>query len=169
MSPAPGASRVRPARPADIPRIYELMCGLADYERLLDEVTGTVEELDDALFGATPAAECLVLEQEGTLAGYALFLPVFSSFRTRRRMWLEDLYVDPAARAAGGGRLLMAALSRLCLDRGILGIGWIVLDWNDPAIGFYQRLGGREAATSDWLHYGLEEAGMRALAESPPA
>ena len=159
-----GAARVRAAAPADVPRIHALMLGLAEYERLLDEFTGTEAGLADALFGAPPAAECLVLEQGGTLEGYALFYPVFGSFRNRRTMWLEDLFVNPAARAAGGGRRLMAALARRCVARGITRIGWVVLDWNEPAIGFYRRLGGRAQDTSDWLQYALEEEDLRRLA-----
>jgi GNAT superfamily N-acetyltransferase len=173
MSGAPGglAAQVRAARPADVPRIFELMRGLAGYERLLDEVTGTAAGLREALFGEPPAAECLVLERGATLEGYALYFPVFSSFRNRRMMWLEDLYVDPAARATGGGRRLMAALARLCLERRVTRIGWIVLDWNELAIGFYQRLGGREQPAKDWLQYVLDEDGVRRLAqgEAEPA
>lgn len=170
MSEAPRgpAARVRAARPADVPRIYELMRGLAEYERLLDEVTGTAEGLEEALFGEPAAAECLVLERDAALEGYALYFPVYSSFRNRRMIWLEDLYVDPAARATGGGRQLMAALARLCLERRVGRIGWIVLDWNEPAIGFYRRLGGREQPSNDWLQYVLEEDGMRRLAEGEP-
>jgi len=164
MSAGAGAPRVRFARPDDVPGVQALMRGLAEYERLLHEFTGTPEGIHDALFGTPPAAECLVLEQDGGLAGYALFYPVFSSFRNRRTMWLEDLYVDPAARAGGGGRRLMAALARLCLERGIARIGWIVLDWNEPAIGFYRHRGGSEQASSEWLQYALDENGVRRLA-----
>jgi GNAT superfamily N-acetyltransferase len=165
---APGA--VRAARPGDVARIFELMRGLAEYERLTDEVTGTAEGLGEALFSATPAAECLVLEREGALEGYALFYPVFSSFRNRRALWLEDLYVDPAARGAGGGRRLMAAIAGIALSRGMTRIGWIVLDWNRPSIGFYQSLGGSEQSAAGWLQYALDREEMERLAqESPPA
>lgn len=161
---AAAAARVRSAAPGDVPRIHALMLGLARYERLLDEVTGTEDGLRDALFGEPRAVECLVLERDGALEGYALFFPVYSSFRNRRTMWLEDLFVSDAARGSGGGRRLMAALARLCVERGIPRIGWVVLDWNEPAIGFYRRLGGREQDTRDWLQYALEEEDVRRLA-----
>lgn len=156
--------RVRPARPEDVPRIHALMHGLAVYERLEHAFLVTPGDVQEALFGRSPSAECLVLEQDGALAGYALHYPVFSSFRGRRTMWLEDLFVDPATRASGGGRRLMAALARRCVERGITRIGWIVLDWNEPALGFYRHLGGAEQATSDWRTYALDEDGVRALA-----
>lgn len=161
---AAGAARVRPAAPADVPGIHALMLGLARYERLLDEFTGTEAGLREALFGEVRAAECLVLEQGSALIGYALYYPVFSSFRNRRTMWLEDLFVDPGSRSSGGGRRLMSALARLCVERGITRIGWIVLDWNEPAIGFYRRLGGREQDAREWLQYALEEPDVRRLA-----
>ena len=156
-------ARVRPARPEDAPRIHALMRGLAEYEKLMHEFTSTEQELAEALFSKSPAAECLVLEHDGALTGYALFYPVFSSFRNRRTLWLEDLYVDPAARGTGGGRLLMAALARLCLERGISRLGWIVLDWNEPSIAFYRKLGGAEQQTSDWLTYAMGETELRRL------
>ncbi len=164
MSAADGGVRVRGAAPGDVPRIHALMRGLAVYERLEAEFTATAEGMHDALFGPNPAVECLVLERDGELLGYALFYPVFSSFRARRTMWLEDLYVDPALRGTGGGRALMGALARRCVERGITRIGWIVLDWNEPAIGFYRRLGSEEQPTGDWLQHALDEAGVRRLA-----
>jgi len=167
---APSSSapfRVRAARAADLDRLWELTQGLATYERMQEEVTGTRDAMGEALFSAAPSAECLVLEGDRTLLGYALFFPVFSTFSTRRRMWLEDLYVDPAARGTGGGRLLMEALARLCLERGIHAVRWIVLDWNASAIDFYRRLGGRENPASNWLQYGMEEDALRALAAGP--
>lgn len=144
------------------------MRGLAEYEKLMHEFTSTEHELEAALFSDEPAAECLVLEQAGALTGYALFYPVFSSFRNRRTLWLEDLFVDPAARGAGGGRLLMAALARICLERGITRLGWIVLDWNAPSIAFYRKLGGTEQPTSDWLTYAMGEMELRRLAGEAP-
>lgn len=158
------AARVRPARREDTARIHALMRGLAEYEKLTHEFTSTEQDLAEALFADEPAAECLVLEQAATLTGYALFYPVFSSFRNRRTLWLEDLYVDPAARGAGGGRLLMAALARICLERGIPRLGWIVLDWNEPSIAFYRKLGGAEQPTKEWLTYALDRDGLERLA-----
>jgi GNAT superfamily N-acetyltransferase len=161
-----GASgaRVRPARREDVPRVWELVRALAEYERLTHEVTGGESELEAALFSDPPAVECLVLDTGDRLTGYALFFPVFSSFRTKPRMWLEDLYVEPETRGTGGGRLLLAALARLSLERGISQMGWVVLDWNGPSIEFYKRLGGYEVKTSDWLQYRFDAPALKAIA-----
>jgi GNAT superfamily N-acetyltransferase len=165
-APAGTAARalVRAARPEDAAGIHALMRGLAEYEKLMHEFTSTEQDLTAALFSNEPAAECLVLEQDGALTGYALFYPVFSSFRNRRTLWLEDLFVDPAARGTGGGKLLMTVLARICLERGITRLGWIVLDWNEPSIAFYKRLGGAEQPTKEWLTYAMGEAELRRLA-----
>ena len=164
--PAPGVA-VRPARPADVPRIWEMLRGLAVYEKLEHEVSGTRERLAADLFGPRPPVECLVAESGQGLVGYALVYPRYSSFRTVPSLWLEDLFVEPEARGRGAGRALLAAVARLALDRGFPGVGWIVLDWNRPSIDFYDRSGAR-AAAGGWLEYGLDLAGMRALAGPTP-
>jgi GNAT superfamily N-acetyltransferase len=157
-----GAS-VRPARREDVARIWELLLGIARYERLEHEVSGSPGRLAEDLFGATPRAECLVLEAERELVGYALFYPTYSSFSTAPTMWLEDLYVVPERRGRGEGRMLLAEVSRAALERGCRRLGWAVLDWNAPAIGFYERMGARRTG-SDWLQYGFDEAVLAALA-----
>ncbi len=156
---------IRAARHGDVPRIWEMLHGLAAYERLEHEVSGTKERLADDLFGARPVVECLVAESGGGLVGYALFYPTYSSFRTAPSLWLEDLFVEPGERGNGTGFSLMAALSRLALERGISGIGWLVLDWNRPSIAFYDRAGGR-AADGGWIEYGLDRARMQALVDA---
>jgi GNAT superfamily N-acetyltransferase len=153
---------VRPARREDLPRIWELLLGLADYEKLRHEVTGSPEQLGEHLFGAHPVIEALVAERDGALVGYALYFPTYSSFRTAPTMWLEDLYVEPGERGHGTGRALMAGLARASLERGCLRIGWLVLDWNQPSIDFYDGLGGRPA-DGGWIEYALDAAAMRAL------
>jgi GNAT superfamily N-acetyltransferase len=156
---------IRAARPADVPRIWEMLHGLAAYERLEHEVSGTPERLADHLFGARPVVECLVADSGHALVGYALFYPTYSSFRTAPGMWLEDLFVEPGERGKRTGFALMAALSRLALERGIAGLGWLVLDWNRPSIAFYERAGGR-AADGGWIEYGLDRSRMQALADA---
>jgi len=154
---------VRAARREDVPRVWEMLRGLASYERLEPEVTGTPERLAEHLFGAHPAVECLVAEVDVTLVGYALYYPIYSSFHTAPMLWLEDLYVVPEWRGRGDGRALLAELSRLALARGCRGLRWIVLDWNAPSITFYESLGARRAS-ADWLQYGFDQAALEALA-----
>jgi GNAT superfamily N-acetyltransferase len=157
-----GAS-IRFARRADLPRLWELLWGLATYERWTEYVTGTPERLDDMLFGARPVGEALVAERDGRLVGYALFYPTMSSFRTRTMLWLEDLFVEESERGQGTGRALVAALARLAVERGHARIDWHVLDWNEPSIEFYQRLGARRTAT-DVYTYSLAEDELRRIA-----
>jgi GNAT superfamily N-acetyltransferase len=156
--------RIRVARRDDIERIWELLLGLARFERLEHEVSGTPERLAVDLFEAPPKVECLVAEVEGMLVGYALFYPTYSSFSTASMLWLEDLYVVPERRGRGDGRALLAALGRLALERGCRRMGWSVLDWNADSIRFYEGLGARRAGV-DWLQYRLDEAGLAALGE----
>lgn len=158
-----GAVQVRFARRDDLPRLWELLWGLAEYERWTEFVTGSSEALGGLLFGPRPVAEALVAERDGRLVGYAIFFPTMSSFRTRTMMWLEDLFVEEPERGRGTGRTLVAALARLALERGYARIDWHVLDWNEPSIGFYERLGARRAAT-DVYTYSLGEDELRAIA-----
>ena len=160
------ADVVRPARPGDLPRVWEMLLGLATYERLRHAVTGSPERLAEHLFGPGSWLECLVAASGAELTGYALFYPTYSSFRTAPTLWLEDLFVEPARRGRGTGRALMEALARLALERGYDGLDWDVLDWNRPSIAFYEKLGARPAGSA-WLEYGLDREGLRALA--PPA
>ena len=154
---------VRPARPGDLAGLWELMRGLAVYERLENEMSGSAEALGRHLFGATPAAEAFVAEDSsGGLTGYALCYPVFSSFRTQTVFWLEDLFVVPERRGSGLGRELIAAVARRARERGAAGVAWIVLDWNQDAIGFYQRLGARP--NQGWTIYSVSGASFEALA-----
>ena len=132
---------IAPAAPADLPAVHALIRGLADYERLTDLCTGSEAELGEALFGDRPAAEVLLARVDGTVAGFALFFPTFSTFLARRGLWLEDLFVVPAMRGRGVGRALLAAVAGVAHARGCGRFEWAVLDWNAPAIGFYEGLG----------------------------
>jgi len=105
----------------------------------------------------------LVAEREGRLVGYALFYPTMSSFRTRTMLWLEDLFVEEGERGFGTGRTLLTALARLAVERGHARIDWHVLDWNEPSIAFYERMGARRTA-DDVLTYSLVEAEFRRIA-----
>jgi GNAT superfamily N-acetyltransferase len=171
MSPERPAPRtIRPARREDLPRIWELLLGLAAYERLEHEVSGTAEELGAHLFGPNPGLTCVVADAGDTLVGYALVYPTYSSFRTAPTLWLEDLFVVPGERGRGTGRALLQAVARIALERGCRRLDWLVLDWNRPSIDFYARQGARPA-DGGWLEYGLDLEGMKALAgaAAPPA
>jgi GNAT superfamily N-acetyltransferase len=161
--PTPPVASVRPIAPADVARVWELLRGLAAYERLTDVVSGDAGMLREALFGRGDRLRGLVAERAGRLVGYALFYPVFASFRARWRLWLEDLYVEPEARGSGAGAALMAELARLALDGGYLALDWEVLAWNRPALEFYEHAGARRIAT-DWLRYRLEGDALERMA-----
>jgi len=134
---------IRPAVPADLPLIGALIRELADYEKLAHEVRFDPAELDRHLFGPRPMAEVAIGEVDGTAQGFALFFHNFSTFEGKPGIYLEDLFVSPAARGAGLGKALLTHLAALAVERGCARLEWSVLDWNAPAIGFYQKLGAR--------------------------
>jgi len=150
VSAAPGVA-VRPATPDDIPQIYDLIVALAVYEREPDAVTGTHEMLADALFGSRPSAEALIAEADGEVAGFAIFHGTFSTWECEPGIWLEDLFVPEDHRRSGAGFALLSHLAKLALDRGCPRLEWHALDWNELALGFYERLGAERM--SEWeLH-----------------
>ncbi len=162
------AVRVRAVERRDLPRVWEMIRALAEFEHMLDYLTGSVEALERALFDAPPHLYGLVAQRpDGTLAGYALYHFTYSSFRTNPRMWLEDLFVEPSARGTGAGESLLAAFCRDALARGCHRVDWHVLDWN-PARGFYERMGAAPS-NEGWTQMGLDAAGMRKLAEGGAA
>jgi GNAT superfamily N-acetyltransferase len=139
---------IRPARPADVPVILRLIRALADYEKLTSEVTATEARLHASLFpedpaAAGPAAYCLIAEVDGTPAGFALYFFNYSTFLARPGLYLEDLFVEPGFRGRGLGKALLLHLAKLANQRGCGRMEWTVLDWNQPAIGFYESLGAR--------------------------
>lgn len=137
---------LRPATAADIPLILSFIRQLAEYERLLAEVDATEERLRATLFppaGTPPAAHVVVAEHAGTPAGFALYFFNYSTFLARPGLYLEDLFVAPAFRGRGVGKALLLHLARLANQRGCGRMEWSVLDWNEPAIRFYETLGAR--------------------------
>ncbi len=150
--PAPGRSPafdLRPAEPADVPHLIELIRGLADYERLSHVVQCTQADLDEALFGERPAAEALLAWADaGVCAGFALYFHNYSTFLGRRGLYLEDIYVRPQFRGQGCGKALLIALARLACERGCGRFEWSVLDWNHDAQRFYESLGA--SVLPDW-------------------
>jgi GNAT superfamily N-acetyltransferase len=156
-------SRVRPATAADVPVVLELVRELAVYEREPDAVEATEEQLREALFGAEPVAWChLALDADGVVVGFALWHLTFSTWRGTAGIWLEDLFVRPAARGTGLGRALLSELARTCTDRGYSRLAWWVLDWNEPAVGFYRSLGA--APQADWTTFRLDGEALARLA-----
>lgn len=153
---------IRPACPGDVAAILRLIVELATYEREPDAVQATVASLTETLFGARPVAECIVAEAAGSVVGMALFFTNFSTWTGKAGLYLEDLYVTQAARGQGLGRALLAHLAGLAVARGQARFEWSVLDWNAPAIGFYESLGAVPMA--EWTVYRLDGDALVALA-----
>ncbi|NBW74466.1 MAG: GNAT family N-acetyltransferase [Sphingomonadaceae bacterium] len=134
---------IRPATPADLPLIAQLIRDLAEYEKLAHEVRFDEAVLGQKLFGAHPYAEVVIGELDSVPQGFALFFHNFSTFEGRPGIYLEDLFVRPEARGSGLGKALLSHLAMLAVERDCARLEWSVLDWNDPAIGFYKKLGAR--------------------------
>ena len=154
---------IRKAEPADVPRILELIKELADYERSPDEVTATASELSAALFAEQPAVFAHVAELDDTVVGFALWFVNFSTWLGKHGIYLEDLYVTPAARGRGVGKALLSELAATCVRRGYGRLEWWVLDWNEPAIGFYRSIGAEPM--SQWTVQRLSGQALTGLAQ----
>jgi GNAT superfamily N-acetyltransferase len=159
---------IRPAQPADIPAIHQMIRELADYERGLDEVSATADDLRAALLADHPAVFAHVATADGAAAGqddivgFALWFLNFSTWTGRHGIYLEDLYVKPEHRGGGHGRALLAELARICVERGYARLEWWVLDWNTPARGFYASLGA--VPMDEWTVHRLTGSALAALA-----
>ena len=158
---------VRPAQPADVPALLASIRALAAYERAPEAVTATEEHLRAALFGERPQVFCHVAEDAGRIVGFALWYVTFSTWLGRHGIWLEDLFVDPAARGRGVGGALLRELARIGTERGYKRMEWWVLDWNEPAQRFYRSVGA--TAQDEWTVWRLEEAELYRLASSGEA
>ena len=159
--------RIESAQERDVPLILELIRGLAEYERMSDQVIATEAGLREALFGAQPSAEVIVAYADDRPAGFALFFHNFSTFLGRRGLYLEDLFVKPEFRRLGIGRRLLTELARMAVERGCGRFEWSVLDWNAPAIEFYKRLGARPL--DEWTIFRMTGDALTRLAESERA
>jgi GNAT superfamily N-acetyltransferase len=141
--------KIRPATIQDVPAIFSLILALADYEKLSDRVTGDSETLQADLFGENPCIEAIVAEIEpNQIVGFALFFTSYSTFLTRRGIYLEDLFVLSEYRGIGIGKALITNLAQIAVSRGYGRFEWSVLDWNEPAIAFYTRIGAE--ILPDW-------------------
>ncbi len=153
---------LRDARPGDEALLLAMIHALAEYEKLTHEVKATPDLLREALFGPAPKAAALLAEIDGAAVGYAIWLHKFSSFAGRSALFLEDIFVAPAARGRGVGRAIFNILARRALAEGCARLEWVVLDWNAPSIAFYRGLGAKPVP--GWTTYGLSGEALVAVA-----
>tara|TARA_R110002096_G_scaffold16106_11_gene55016 strand:- start:4168 stop:4641 length:474 start_codon:yes stop_codon:yes gene_type:complete len=154
---------IRPATPDDIPAIHALLLELAEFEKITEWVEATEESTRNALFGEQPTAEALVAEIDGQIIATAIFFQNYSTFVGRPGLYLEDIYVQPAHRSSGIGRALLRELAILAHERGCGRMEWTVLDWNQRAIDFYEKLGAE--IMTDWRLVRLHRDGIARLAD----
>ena len=155
---------IRPVSAVDVPGVVGLVHALADYERAPDLCTLTEEQLRVALFRGSPALFGHVATVDGEVVGCALWFLNFSTWRGVHGIYLEDLFVEPPYRGRGIGRALLAALAAECVERGYGRLEWAVLDWNEPAIGFYRSLGAQPQ--DEWTTFRLEGEALQVLGDS---
>jgi GNAT superfamily N-acetyltransferase len=154
--------RIERADARDVPLILRLIKALAEYERMSDEVIATEDSLRETLFGARPSAEVVIAYAGTEPAGFALFFQNYSTFLGKPGLYLEDLFVAPEYRGRGYGKALLQHLATLAIKRGCGRFEWSVLDWNEPAIGFYKKLGAQPM--HDWTIFRVSGDALRRLA-----
>lgn len=155
----------RPAQPADVPAILQLIHELAVYEKEPDAVKNTEAELTAHLFGPNPQVYAHVVEEDGSVLGFALWYLTYSTWEGTHGIHLEDLYVRQAVRGGGHGKALLRNLATIAVDRGYKRVEWSVLDWNEPAIGFYDSLGA--GSMGGWTVRRLEGDALAELGSRP--
>src|SRR3954454_16379523 len=156
---------IRTTTEADVPFILSLIRELATYERAPDAVVATESGLREVLFGAKPSAEAFVRVEEGEPIGFVVYFHKFSTWLGRPGLYLEDLFVRPDRRGKGYGRALLERLAQIAQERGCGRMEWAVLDWNEPAIQFYRKLGAQPM--DEWTVFRLTDDGIARLAERP--
>lgn len=154
---------IRDARIEDADLILAFIKGLARYEKAEHEVVATAADIRRAIFGEDARVRAVIGEVDGNAAGFALFFYNFSTWTGKYGIYLEDLFVEPEHRGAGLGKALLTHLARLAVDEGCTRFEWSVLDWNRPAIDFYEALGAE--AQSEWIGYRLSGRALQALAQ----
>jgi GNAT superfamily N-acetyltransferase len=159
--------QIRAAAEADVPLLYDLILELAAYEKLGTAVAGDAEELRRSLFDREVAEALLIETADGEAVGYAIFFTNFSTFECRPGIWLEDVYVRPEHRRGGIGLALMEHLAGIATERDYGRLEWCALEWNEPALNFYEQIGARRL--DDWRMLRLERDGIERLAASPPS
>jgi GNAT superfamily N-acetyltransferase len=153
---------IRPAAPADVPAIAQLIRDLAEYERISHTVVFQEAELRNHLFGERRYAEVLLAEDRGAVVGFALFFHNYSTCRGKPGLYLEDLFVTPEHRGKGYGKALLRELAKLAVERDCARVEWLVLNWNQPSIEFYKALGAK--SMDEWTVYRLTGEALKALA-----
>lgn len=156
--------RIAPATEFDLPVILELIRALAEYEKLAHLVTATEERLRETLFGGKPAAEVVLARWDEECGGFAVFFASYSTFLAQPGIYLEDLYVRPHLRGKGIGLAILKHLAKLAAERGCGRLEWGVLNWNQPAIEFYERLGA--VPMNEWTKYRLAGEALEGLGRS---
>ena len=156
--------KIRVATIADVPLIHQFIRELAEYERLLDEVTASEADVRRDLFGENPRCFCDVAEHKGVPVGFALWFYNYSTFKGRAGIYLEDLFVRPEARGVGAGKALLRRLAQRCVDADLGRLEWAVLNWNTPSIAFYDSLGA--GAMTEWTVRRLDGEALTGLAAS---
>jgi GNAT superfamily N-acetyltransferase len=155
---------IRPATPDDVPAIIDMIRGLAEYEKALDKVETTADQLHEALFGASPAVFCHIATDGEKIAGYAIWFVSYSTWLGKHGIYLEDLFVHPGHRGHGYGKELLIELARISVERHYGRFEWAVLDWNTPAIEFYRSLGA--TSLEEWITYRITGPALDKLAEA---
>lgn len=156
--------RIEPAKPGDAALVLRFIKGLAEYEKLSDEVVATEANIDESLFGADANAEAVFAYHGSEAIGCAIFCQHYSTYSGRSSLYLEDIFVLPEWRGSGAGRQLMAYGASLAQARGYPRMEWSVLDWNEPAIGFYENLGAERL--EGWSIYRLTGDALKRLGPS---
>lgn len=155
---------IRDALPSDASTILRFIRDLAEYEKLAQEVVATEQQLRETLFCAHPKSFCMIAEHDGVPIGFAIYFYNYSTFLGRHGLYVEDVFVDPAHRGGGVGKALFAALAQRAIARDCGRMEWWVLDWNQPAIDFYSRLGAQPM--KEWTVYRLTGNHLMQLAHS---
>jgi GNAT superfamily N-acetyltransferase len=150
-----------------VPALLQLIRELAEYERAPEQMVATGDQLQTALFGEQPKVFCDVVDEDGEIVGMALWFLSFSTWLGRHGIYLEDLYVTPTRRGRGYGKDLLATLARRCVEQGYGRLEWSVLDWNEPAIGFYVGLGAN--GMHEWTVHRITADALDRLAHEAPA
>ena len=163
----PAPFSIRPASVEDVPLILQLIRELAEYERAPQDAVATEPQLREVLFGEKPSAEVLLAFEKEEAVGFAVYFFNFSTWLGRPGLYLEDLFVRPETRGKGYGRALLERLAQIAQERGCGRMEWAVLDWNEPAIQFYKKLGAKPM--EEWTTFRLTDDGIADLAHGPDA
>ena len=156
--------QIRAATIDDAPQIMQFIIELAEYEKARDEVKASVEDIEQSLFSDSATAKALICELDGKAIGFAVYFYNYSTWLGRNGIYLEDLYITPSSRGSGAGKALLKYLAKKAVDEDCGRLEWIVLDWNTPAIEFYESFGAK--AQNEWIDYRLTGDALKAFAES---